>query len=210
VPDIELIFYAGSIASDEGAGLRRAIALSEPNYNAVFKTLEDTNIDSFMILPMLFHPKSVGYLEVTSSNIFHWPKLYHNYLTNPDDVETILEGIKYAIRISNAPPFQKLGTRLHSIPLPNCAHLHFGSDNYWRCSIRTLSNTLYHEVSTNRMGPASDPTAVVSPELKVHGIKNLRVADSSIIPEAPTSHTNAATYMIGEKCADMIQQEWMS
>lgn len=157
---------------------------------------------------MLFHPKSVGYLELKSSNPFHWPKLYHNFLKNPDDIETILEGIKFSLKLAATPAFQSVGARLNSVPLPDCAHIHFGSDDYWRCSIRTLSSTLHHQTSTCKMGPATDPTSVVSPELKVHGIKNLRVVDTSIIPEAPTCHTNAMSFMIGEKCADMIKIQW--
>ena len=58
------------------------------------------------------------------------------------------------------------------------------------------------------MGTKNNPTAVVSPEFKVHGIYKLRVVDTSIIPEAITAHLNAASYMIGEKAADMIKQEW--
>lgn len=184
------------------------MGISDKIYNSVFKELEDTSIDTFSIGQMLFHPKSVGYMEIKSSNPFHWPKFYHNFFTNSDDVEALLEGIKYSIRLVNTPPFQKLGARLHSTPLPNCAHLHFMSDDYFRCSIRTLSSTLHHQVSTLKLGIHTDPTAVVSPELKVHGIKKLRVADTSIIPEAPTSHTAAMSFMIGEKCADMIKREW--
>lgn len=208
VPDVELIFVAGGYHSDQGTGIRRGIGITDKIYNTVFKQLEDTRIDTFSIMQMLFHPKSVGYMKLKDSNPFHWPKFYHNYFKNSEDVETLLEGIKHTLKLVKTPPFLKLGARLHSIPLPNCAHLNFASDEYWRCSIRTLSSSLHHQVSTVRMGIKTDKNAVVSPELKVHGIKKLRVVDTSIIPEAPTSHTAAMSYMIGEKSADMIKREW--
>lgn len=208
VPDIELIFISGGLHSDEGTGVSRGMRIKPNIYNAIYKQLEDTKIDTFTINPMLFHPKSVGYLELKSANPFHWPKFYHNFLQNPDDVETLLAGIKYSVKLLQTPQMKKLGARLHSAPLPNCAHIHFGTDDYWRCSIRTLSSTIHHQVSTCKMGPANDPTAIVSPQLKVHGISKLRVVDTSVIPEPPTSHTNAASFMIGEKAADMIKHEW--
>lgn len=208
VPDVELILVSGGYHSDEGAGISRGMRISPSLYNSVYKRLEDTRIDTISIMPMLFHPRSAGYLELKSANPFHWPKLYSNYLQHGEDVEALLEGIKFAIKLSQTPPLQKLGAKLFNVPLPSCAHLHFGSDDYWRCSIRTLTTTLHHQVSTCKMGPSSDATAVVSPELKVHGINRLRVVDTSVIPEAPTSHTNAAAYMIGEKAADMIKRQW--
>lgn len=208
-PDVELIFVPGSLASDQGTGLRRGMRVSQHVYDTVYKPLENHAVEHWSTMIMLFHPKSKGYLELKDKNIFHWPRFYPNYFADSDDVETMLEGIKEAIRIGHSPAMQKLGARLHDIPLPNCAHIHFGSDDYWRCSIRTLSCTLHHQIGTCKMGPHTDATAVVDPQLRVHGINRLRIADTSIIPKPPTSHTNAASFMIGEKAADMIKETWL-
>lgn len=207
-PDAELIFVSGSLASDQGTGLRRGMRITQEIYDTVFAPLDLQNIDHWSTLVMGFHPKSVGYMELKDNNPFHWPRVYPNYFDNPDDIETLLGGIKETIRIANSPAMKKIGTRLHDIPLPNCRHLHFGSDDYWRCSIRTLSVTLHHQVGSCRMGPASDPQAVVDAKLRVHGIQRLRVADTSIIPAPITAHTNAASFMVGEKLADMIKEAW--
>ena len=58
------------------------------------------------------------------------------------------------------------------------------------------------------MGPNTDPDSVVDPELKVHGIRGLRVVDGSVMPNVVAGHTNAVIMMIGEKASDMIKKEW--
>ena len=68
--------------------------------------------------------------------------------------------------------------------------------------VRETGETLYHPVSTCKMG--SDPLAVVDNELCVHGISGLRVADASIMPTLTSGNTNAHSIMIGEKLSDLI------
>jgi choline dehydrogenase len=70
---------------------------------------------------------------------------------------------------------------------------------------RSYGASCYHVMGTARMGPASDPTAVVDDELRVRGIEGLRVADASIMPNMPSANICAATMMIAEKAADMIR-----
>lgn len=174
----------------------------------VFKPLEGTKNYTFLIVLSLLHPKSVGYLELKDKNPLNSPRFYANFFKEPEDVETVLEGIRYALNMTQTKPFQKIGAKLHDIPIPSCAHHGFGTDDYWRCAIRTTCVSLHHQVATCKMGPSSDKTAIVSPELKVYGVKRLRVVDTSIIPEHTTSHTNAASFMIGERAADMIKSDW--
>jgi choline dehydrogenase len=74
-----------------------------------------------------------------------------------------------------------------------------------RSFLRDHSDTEYHPVGTCKMGPASDPLAVVDGQLKVHGLQNLRVIDASVMPNLVTGNTNAPTIMIAEKGVDLLR-----
>jgi len=71
--------------------------------------------------------------------------------------------------------------------------------------VRRDSDTIYHGAGTCKMGPSTDPAAVVDPTLKVRGVEGLRVADASIMPEVVNATTHAACVMIGEKAADLVR-----
>lgn len=208
LPDVEQILLSLVPQTDGGYAVRESERLQASIYDAMFKSLESGTTYTFLIVLALFHPKSIGYLELKDRNPFNSPRFYANFFKEPEDVETILEAVKYTLRLIETEPFKKIGTRAHNIPIPSCASHGFGSDDYWRCAIRTFCVSLHHQVGTCKMGPSSDPTAIVDPELKVYGVKRLRVVDSSIVPYSTTSHTNAASYMIGERAADFIKHDW--
>lgn len=205
-PDIELLGSCASMASDEGNIVAKGIHLADWLYNDVYKSIE--NVESFTVLFMLLHPKSKGHLKLQSTHPYQQPRLYGNYLTHRQDVDTMIAAIRYIIKLVDTPPFKKYGAKLHTKKFPNCNQHEFGSDEYWECAVRTVTATLHHQITTCKMGPASDPEAVVDPELRVHGINKLRVVDSSIIPRTIVAHTNAPAIMIGEKAADLIKTEW--
>jgi len=134
--------------------------------------------------------------------------MVHNYLTHPDDVRVLREGIKATLAITETEAFKRFGTRFYRKPVPGCKHLTMFTDEYWECYQAQYTLTIYHISGTCKMGPSTDPAAVVDPTLRVYGIQGLRVIDASIMPRITSGNINAPTIMIAEKGADMVKATW--
>lgn len=152
---------------------------------------------------ILTRPKSRGSIKLNTTNPTADPLIDFRYLTEPQDVDTMLEGIKLVIKVfENTPQFQRHGAHLPATPHPACAGLSFRSDEYWRCYIHAVSVSSLHAAGSNSMN------AVVDSRLRVIGIQNLRVADCSIMPEVTNANTQAAAYVIAEKVSEDILRTW--
>ncbi|CAB3262549.1 unnamed protein product [Arctia plantaginis] len=207
-PDMEFMMTSASTPSDGGTQVKKAHSLTDEFYNSVFEELN--NKDVFGIFPMMLRPKSRGFIKLRSKNPLDYPIMVHNYLTHPDDVGVLREGVKSAIAVGETTAMKRFGARFHSKPVPNCKHLPLFTDEYWDCYIRQYTMTIYHLSCTAKMGPSSDPMAVVDPRLRVYGIEGLRVIDASIMPTITNGNINAPVMMIAEKGADMIKEDWLS
>lgn len=144
----------------------------------------------------VLQPKSTGHLHIRSRDPMEQASMDPRYLSDPSDVETFLDGIKVARKVADMPALRDLIVR-ETRPGPDVQD-DDGLIAYMKDSIQTS----WHMVGTTKMG--LDGEAVVDPELRVHGIRNLRVVDSGIFPTIPSSNTNIPSIVCGEKGADMI------
>lgn len=206
-PDMNFMMTSASTPSDGGTQVKTAHGLSDEFYNEVFG--EINNRDVFGVFPMMLRPKSRGAIKLASKNPLRYPLLYHNYLTHPDDVNVLREGVKTAIAVGETQAMKRFGARYWSKPVPNCRHLPHFTDEYWDCYIRQYTMTIYHMSCTAKMGPPSDIMAVVDSQLRVYGVHGLRVIDASIMPTITNGNIHAPVVMIAEKGADMIKQLWL-
>lgn len=205
-PDVEIMQAFASLSFDTGGGMAAGLRLREDLVERLFKPLENTR--AFFYLPMLLHPRSKGFMRLKSKNYLDYPIFEPNFFEDPRDLETLVAGMEEAIRLASQPSMRKLGLKIYTPQLPTCPYVAPGSHDYWRCWASTISATFHHQVGTCKMGPEEDPSTVVDHTLRVHGFSNLRVADIGIIPQPPSGHTNAYSYMIGEKASDMIKETW--
>ena len=141
-------------------------------------------------------PKSLGSVHIQSNKYEIPPVIKPNYFDHPDDINTTLKALKVARNVANQPALRSLIVD----------ELRPGKEIYKDIDlieyIREVGQTTYHPVGTCKMG--IDKLSVVDPNLKVHGIENLRIVDASVMPILVSSNTNAAAIMIGEKAADII------
>ncbi|VEN37541.1 unnamed protein product, partial [Callosobruchus maculatus] len=161
------------------------------------------------VRPILLPPASRGRILLNDTDpIFGEPVIHANTFFEEIDLLRLVEGVKQSLNLERTPTFKKLGMELVRMPLPACTHQQFGTDQYWACVAMSYTTTIFHPVGTCKMGPPNDPGAVVDHELKVYGIKNLRVVDASIMPKIVRGNTNAPVLMIAEKACDDIKKHW--
>lgn len=146
----------------------------------------------------LVNVQSKGHVRLRSADPTWHPEIDPGYFDDHADMEAMLGGFRRAYEIVSQGPF----TRLVDTPwIPAATN---PTDDQIIEAIGGYAQTLYHPVGTCAMGTVE--SSVVDPQLKVHGVDGLRVADASVMPRVPRGNTNAPTIMIGEKCADLIKQ----
>jgi choline dehydrogenase len=159
--------------------------------------------------PTVMLPKSNGYVTIKNKDPFLQPIIVPNYFANIEDLNVFIDGCNFVAKnLSNTKVFKDAGVSLDTTPLPNCSHVEFGTDDYWACLARNYTYTGFHSSGTCKMGPYSDPAAVVDSQLRVRGVQHLRVVDASIMPVIINSNSNAPVIMIAEKASDMIKEAW--
>jgi choline dehydrogenase len=136
-------------------------------------------------------PDSRGSVSIVSADPFAAPRIQANYLAEEIDRRTLADGIRMLLDIYTQPAFRNL------VDAPVLPDLQYKSEADLLRFAREHGSTVFHPSGTCRMG--NDAGAVVTPELKVNGVSNLRVVDASIMPRMTSANINAPTIMIGEK-----------
>jgi choline dehydrogenase len=149
----------------------------------------------YTILPTQVRPLSRGEVRLASAQAGQPPVIDPRYLSHETDRQLLIAGGKKALEVLEADAFAPYRLRNH---IPRVT----ASDDDWLQHISELAECVYHPVGTCKMG--RDSTSVVDPQLRVHGIDRLRVADASVMPQISSGNTNAPTMMIAERAADFI------
>eukprot|EP00164_Ancoracysta_twista_P019451 GFYU01034235.1.p1 GENE.GFYU01034235.1~~GFYU01034235.1.p1 ORF type:complete len:610 (+),score=179.68 GFYU01034235.1:97-1926(+) len=164
--------------------------------------------EGFCIIPTILHPISKGWILPGGKNPLSPPRIDPMYLHSEYDRDLLKYGVKNAYKVAQHDILKSVTTMDIPKEAEICMKDHaYMSEGFVDCLVAGGTATVYHPVGTCKMGKESDPTTVVTPELKVKGVKNLRVIDASVMPHLPSGNTNAPAIMVGEKGAQLIKDE---
>ncbi|EFN65553.1 Glucose dehydrogenase [acceptor] [Camponotus floridanus] len=197
IPDLQLMVLPLGAAKDYGFILKRAMGISDEVYNKYFDSLSNEN--TITIAPVLLHPKSSGELLLQSSNPFDEPLIDPKYLSNKEDIDTLIEGLYFIKKLLKTNALKSYGASLNKKCFPGCENHTFDTREYWKCYVQHLTLTSYHPVGTCRMND------VVDKSFRVYNTKNLYVVDASVLPSLPSGNINAAVLMLAQRAAQIIK-----
>ena len=143
----------------------------------------------------LLEQRDLGRIRLVSADPDDLPEIEDAMLRHPDDLKAMLNAMEFIYELVQHESMQEFYGPLIS---PT-------RDEDWAEFARSAHGSYHHGIGTCKMGPASDPMAVVDSNLKVHGIDNLYVADASIMPTIPHANTNVTSIMIGERLSDIVK-----
>jgi choline dehydrogenase len=148
-------------------------------------------------------PTSRGWLKLKSADPAAAPAIQPNYLATPEDLRVAVEAIRITRRISAQPALRKYSP-VEFLPGPQVQD---DDEEALEKAAGDIGTTIFHPVSTARMGRADDAGAVVDARLRVIGLERLRVIDASVMPSITSGNTNSPTIMIAEKGAAMVLED---
>ncbi|KOB76996.1 putative ecdysone oxidase [Operophtera brumata] len=133
----------------------------------------------------LLHPQSRGRVRLQSKDPEVKPLIYSGYYSNENDLENHARYIEHYIAVINTTYFKSVGGFVIDMQIPQCKELVFGSGEYWKCHVLSVSTTQWHAAGTCAMG------SVLDGELRVRGVRGLRVVDASVTPASISGNLNA-------------------
>jgi choline dehydrogenase len=177
--------------------------LAAPDFQILFAPVyfwehgfRKTGAPALSVGASLLRPRSRGSVRLRSADPHDHPRILNNALTDDADVAALLRALDFIRDLATRKPFSSL---LEEELNPSAA---LRSRTQLEAWLRTTVEHEYHPSCTCRIGSPAD--GVVDPELRVHGVEGLRVADASVMPRVTTGNTHAPTLMIAEKCAAMM------
>ena len=144
------------------------------------------------------NPSSRGTVRITSPRPQDAPAIQANYLSTEADRQVAADSLRLTRRIAAQPALAKYR------PQEVKPGVQFQTDDELARLAGDIGTTIFHPVGTCRMGAAGDAMAVVDPTLQVRGVRNLCIADASVMPTITSGNTNAPTLMIAERAADWL------
>ncbi len=141
------------------------------------------------------NPTSRGFVRIASPRPQDAPRIQARYLSTAEDRQVAADSLRLTRRIAAMPALAKYK------PQEVKPGVQFQSDDDLARLAGDIGTTIFHPVGTCKMGPASDPNAVVDARLRVHGVPGLRIADASVMPTITSGNTNSPTLMIAERAA---------